>query len=206
MKPAVPTISIKALADELGLGPLDIQLMLDQAGVPNASKIQHLTDEQADVIRKSNQAYVEGTPNPYDALPPVDEPEHEQGGAIAVQSNSQIEKVSREAQQLASGVVTILQELGVQQKLVEGHQQGLVEVAAYQAGRSAVWEGFAQQEIEAAQRAMGDRQAFDLQQALKDLGVTAPGDRLPKLGETTTSALNNLRKSAQQCTSSPWKK
>lgn len=177
--------------------------MLDDAEVPNAQNLKVLTLEQADVIRTTTKSFVEGQENPYSL--PAAAPETQPGSAIAVQSNSQLETIASEAQQLSLGVVTILQELGVKQRLVDGHQQGLMEIAAFETGRSAMWESFAQQQIQNAQQSAKNHQEFNLQKAMQELGVSLPGERLPGLRKKTSDTLNNLRKSASQCTSNPWK-
>lgn len=180
-------VNVRDLAKQLGIQEIDLRISLDEAGIPNAQKIQSLSQQQAEIVANTIKAVKDGQPNPY-ALAPSEQPSKLAKSAQAKPSSS-LDKHQQEAHKLATAVYEVAQELGLKDALVSGVQQGEQEILAFEFGRSEVLTQHALRQIDEAQQSLSQRSQFDPVTKLQQMGLALPNESAAQLREKSAAII-----------------
>lgn len=200
------TVSVVELANSLQIDEFDLRLALDSNGIENADTIQTITSAQATAVRAGYQRYMQGqgsnsdTPSLQASSPtPPSSP-----GSSLVQSHSQIQSSNADSDRLVLGVVQAFQQLGLERKVIEGHQQSLAEIGAYEAGRIRTWENYAQYQMQHEVEALEQLGKFDVEASLAQAGITLPKQSLSNLTAKSAETLQRAKQLRGQYVTNPW--
>lgn len=180
-------MKVAEFAKQLNIKEVDLRIMLDEANVPNAAKVQYLTADQIQTIRTSLQAVTEGKPNPNNALA-----ESKQGQTIAKRGTKASQILAQqqdEARRLSTAVYEVAQELDLKDALIAGVQQGEQEALAFEFGRTQALKGHAMKRIQESTAQLQKRSQFDPTAQLREMGLELPNESAAELAQKSAAVL-----------------
>jgi hypothetical protein len=177
-------MKVSELARQLNIKEVDIRIMLDEANVPNAQRLENLTQQQVDIIRNSLQAVVEG--KSASALTESKQSQPVKRGSKASQTLSQQQE---EARRLSTAVYEVAQELDLKDALIAGVQQGEQEALAFEFGRAQTLKAHAVKRIQDSQAQLAQRSNFDPTAQLREMGLEFPNESMAELQQASATVL-----------------
>lgn len=183
------TVTIQQFAAQHSMDELEVRIILEEAGYPDADTVETLTAQQVEVIEHSLNAAVQDQPNPYQlsAAPKPSGKLAQSKTAIALQ------KQREEAQRLSTAVFEVVKELGIRNRLVAGAKQAELEDMAYEFSRAKTLEQSALARLASLQEEANNLHSFDPVAYLQTMDVQLPNELAANLAQESAAVLSQLR-------------